>query len=70
MLVSVTPDNTVNIIGNVNIKGNVSIQGNYSCSGTSRMSGKIACDSDITAGSISVQNHTHTGVHGETSSAH
>ena len=69
-LVSVTPDNTVNIIGNVNIKGNVSIQGNYSCSGTSRMSGKIACDSDITAGSISVQNHTHTGVHGETSSAH
>lgn len=69
-LVSVTPDNTVNIVGNVNIKGNVNVQGNYTCSGKSKMNGNIDCDGDVTAGGISVQQHTHTGVHGETSAAH
>lgn len=63
-LVSITPANTVNIIGNVNIKGNVNVQGNYTCSGTSRMSGIITCDGDVTAGGISVQNHTHPCPHG------
>lgn len=69
-LVSVAPDGNVNITGNVNISGNVNITGNLTTSGTSKMSGSIACDSDITAGNISVQGHTHTAPHGETSSAH
>lgn len=65
-LVSLTPSNTVNIIGNVNIKGNVSVDGNYTCSGTSRMSGNITCDGDVIASGTSTHTHTHTGVHGVT----
>lgn len=69
-VISVTPANTVNIIGDVNIKGNVNISGNtnvdgnYSCKGTSRMSGSITCDGDVTADGISLHSHTHTCPHG------
>ena len=68
-LVSVTPSNTVNIIGNVNIKGNVNVQGNYTCSGTSRMSGNITCDGDVTASGTSLHGHTHSCPHGGSTSA-
>lgn len=40
------------------------------CSGNMTLDGTIDATGDVTAGGISLQNHTHTGVHGETSSAH
>lgn len=67
-LVSVTPQNEVNIIGNVNIKGNVNVDGNYTCSGKSRMNGSITCDGDVTASGISLNSHTHGCPHGGTTS--
>lgn len=33
-------------------------------------SANVAAAGDVTAGAVSLQGHTHTGVHGETSSAH
>ena len=46
------------IVGDVDITGNVTVQG------------YIHTTDDVVAGGISLQNHTHTGVHGETSPAH
>lgn len=40
------------------------------CSGNMELKGTINSTGDVTAGGVSLQNHTHTGVHGETSSAH
>lgn len=37
---------------------------------TLTIEGNVVCTGDVTAGGISLQNHTHTGVHGETSAAH
>lgn len=54
-----TQDNTATLtaIGGITINGNVTVSGTITASG------------DIKAGNISVQGHTHTGVHGETSPA-
>lgn len=68
-LISVTPSNKVNIIGEVNIKGNVHVEGNYTCSGRSRMSGNIDCDGDVTASGTSLHGHTHGCPHGGSTSA-
>lgn len=54
----------IDIVGNVNIKGNVDI------SGAMHISGNTNSDADVVASGVSLVNHTHTGVHGETSSAH
>lgn len=43
---------------------NVTINGNLSVNGSETVTG------DVTAGGISLQGHTHTGVHGETSTPH
>ena len=34
------------------------------------INGDVHVNGDVIAGGISLQNHTHTGVHGETSKAH
>ena len=57
--IELTQDEVCNIIANggVNITGNVTVQGTITASG------------DIVGNGHSLSNHTHTGVHGETSSA-
>ena len=50
--------------------GTVSITGNMAISGNLTVSGTIHSGGDMTAGSISAQGHTHSGVHGETSGPH
>lgn len=56
------PDTTI-IIGDVNMTGNLTITGNLN------VIGGITATMDIVGGGISLINHTHTGVHGETSGA-
>lgn len=58
----------VDITGNVTITGDVTVSGNVH-TGDATVSGIIAASGDITAGTISLENHTHTGVNGETSKA-
>ena len=62
----------VKILKTLAVTGHISGTGGISVSGGSgaSVSGTIKATGDITAGGISVQNHTHAGVHGETSSAH
>lgn len=64
--------------GNVTIQGRLSVaqlisgSGGMTVSGGSGASvtGSVSVTGDVTAGGISLQGHTHTGVHGETSTAH
>lgn len=57
---------TLSVTGHISGTGGISVSGG----GGASVSGTITATGDITAGGISVQGHTHTGVHGETSSAH
>lgn len=57
--------------GIVTIKGDtIIIDGDLSVTGSVTVTGDIKADGDIVAGGISLKNHTHTGVHGETSAPH
>ncbi len=51
-------DGTVKIVGNLNVTGDLVV------------GGTIAATGDILAGKISLEKHTHAGVHGETSGPH
>ncbi len=63
---------TTTIIGDVNATGNWHITGNVRITGNIDVSGYIHANGDIVAGggTVSLLNHTHTGVHGETSTGH
>lgn len=64
-------DGIVTIKGNtIIIDGDLSIIGNVSVTGDVSVAGDITATGDIIAGGISLKNHTHTGVHGETSPPH
>lgn len=57
--------------GIVTIKGGtIIIDGDLSVTGSVSVTGNITANGDIVAGGISLKNHTHTGVHGETSGPH
>lgn len=47
------------------VEGDVTIK-----EGNLKVEGKVQADDDVSAGSISLQGHTHTGVHGGTSGPH
>lgn len=55
----------------VTIKGStVTIDGSLVVTGDITVTGSITAGGDVKAGGISLQNHTHTGAHGETSGPH
>lgn len=59
------------INGNLRVNGNMTLaNGTGGGDGTATFTGRIIAEGDIIGGGISLDNHTHTGVHGETSSAH
>ena len=51
-------DGTVKIVGNLNVTGDLIVGGTITATG------------DVKGGGISLDNHTHTGVHGETTGPH
>ncbi|TBU71011.1 phage baseplate assembly protein V [Pseudomonas daroniae] len=53
---------------NVTAPGGVTIAGNVSITGNVAVTGQVAVTQDVTAGGISVMNHTHPGVQGGLSS--
>ena len=60
----VTINGNTTINGNATINGDVTVNGNFSVvGGNSTMTGSLTTQGDITSGSISVQHHTHSGVH-------
>lgn len=64
----------LNVTGLITGKGGLTVSGggggaSIQCSGNMNLNGTIAATGDVTAGGISLQGHTHTGVHGETSAA-
>lgn len=64
-----SPDNTVN--GPLKVTGQIIGQGGLTISGGSgaNVMGSLTTTGDVTAGSVSLQNHTHTGDSGGTTSA-
>lgn len=56
--------------GDVSVTGGIAASGNISAGGSISASGNITASGDVNAGGISLRNHTHTGVHGETSGPH
>lgn len=65
-----TISGNVTVNGNVTVTGDLSVTGDIDCASNITAGGTIHSDGDTTAGSISLQSHTHTGVHGETSGPH
>lgn len=57
---------TTEITGNVTIGGALS-QGGGSRGGDASFAGNVVAQGDVKSGDISLNSHTHTGVHGETS---
>lgn len=57
-----TIDGPVTINGDVNINGKTHIVGATSVDGTVSATQNISSDADVKAGSVSVKNHTHSGV--------
>lgn len=68
--VTITGDTTIQktltVVGHISGTGGLSVSGG----GGASVSGSLTTTGDVTAGGISLQNHTHTGVHGETSTPH
>lgn len=59
-------EKTEKTVGKFTGQGGMAISGGDGAT----VDGNVKVTGDVTAGGISVQDHTHTGVHGETSSAH
>ena len=53
----------INIKGNINIEGNITSSGNIDTSGTISATGKISSDEEVTAKTINLTTHIHTGGH-------
>ena len=71
---NVLTEGQTTVIKQITGQGGMAISGSsggasISCTGNMELRGTIDATGDIKAGSISLQNHTHTGVHGETSPA-
>lgn len=60
---------TTEITGNVTIGGSLS-QGGGSSGGDASFAGNVVAQGDVKSGNISLNSHTHIGVHGETSGPH
>lgn len=58
----ITINGNTTINGDLLTNGNATITKNHSVQGTSHSKGTISCDGDVTAGAISLQSHTHSGV--------
>lgn len=72
---NVLTEGTTTVVKQITGQGGMAVSGgkggaSISCTGNMELNGTIDTTGDITAGGISVQKHTHTGVHGETSPAH
>ena len=59
-------EKTETTVGHITGKGGMAISGGSGAT----VDGKVATTGDVVAGGISLQNHTHTAPHGETSGAH
>ncbi len=64
-------DGTVTIKGSkIAFNGDIAVTGSIAASGNITAGGSITASGDVIAGGVSLKNHTHTGVHGETSGPH
>ena len=71
---NVTTDLVTTSKGQIVGQGGMAISGGgggaaATITGSVKATGDIGADGDVNAGNISLRNHTHTGVHGETSAA-
>ena len=55
------PDGTSELTSNLSITGNVSIEGNITLDGELEATGDIVSDTEVTAGTISLTTHVHSG---------
>lgn len=67
---TITITGNLTVAGNLTVKGDENVTGNLSVDGSSTVGGTVTTGGDVLAGGVSAQNHTHTGVHGETSGPH
>lgn len=67
-----TIPSVITTIGDIHFEGNHNHIGNITVEGNIAVTGNITATGDIVAGNgaVSLLNHTHTGVHGETSKGH